>query len=208
MKLRSLKRPRNAIALALVVVLLVATGTLFHPAFQRKMVLEHVAPLTDSLSLEFIHITPWSVAMDSLKLSYAGGQFSLPETRLSFCVSSLLFGNANVKLLTVRGAEIDLSEFKTPPSEPTDTVFPGLLNALELGLGFILESADVSATLVLPNQQRVDFTLSGGNIQPDATGSLKLRGRFDGGDNFGTVTSDATVSFAQLSGGRFASLRV
>jgi hypothetical protein len=58
MKLRSLKRPRNAIALALVVLLLMVTGTLFHPAFQRKMVLDHVAPLMDSLSLESIHITP------------------------------------------------------------------------------------------------------------------------------------------------------
>ena len=58
MQFADLKRPRFFIPLGLLLLLAITAAVIFHPAFQKKMLLDHVGPLVDSLEIERIHFTP------------------------------------------------------------------------------------------------------------------------------------------------------
>ena len=88
MQLVDLKRPRYYIPLALLLVLTVASAVVFHPDFQKKMLLKHVGPLVDSLQIESIHFTPWSLQLSKLAVEYEGGHFALQEGSIRYCISS------------------------------------------------------------------------------------------------------------------------
>ena len=66
MQLADLKRPRFYIPIGLLLVLTVLSAVLFNPGFQKKMLLKYVGPLVDSLQLEYVHFTPWSLHLNKV----------------------------------------------------------------------------------------------------------------------------------------------
>ena len=79
MRLADLKRPRFYLPAGFVLLLGIASAVVFHPAFQKKMLLEHVAPLLDSLAIGYVHITPWSMELKDVSVGYRGGRFAIGE---------------------------------------------------------------------------------------------------------------------------------
>ncbi len=208
MHLADLKRPRYYIPLALLVILAVASAVVFHPAFQKKMLLKHVGPLVDSLQVEYVHFTPWSLQLDKLAVDYAGGHFALEAGSIRYCLSSLLLLTANVKSITLTDLLVDISEFSPPEKdEPeTDSLFPGVLASLQHGVGYALGTVAVNANVVLPEQQSVTATLGGGGISPKETGTLKLKVDYDTGKEGELIVVDGELVLKQLSRGRFEAI--
>jgi len=82
MQRTDLIRPRFYIPLGIILVLGILFAVIFHPVFQKKMLLDHVAPLVDSLEIEYIHLTPWSLDLDNMDVVYQGGRFQLEKISL------------------------------------------------------------------------------------------------------------------------------
>ncbi len=205
MQLADLKRPRVYIPVSLVLLLAITSAVIFHPAFQRKMLLDHVGPLVDSLEIERIHFTPWSLELANVAVDYEGGHFQVGSGSIRYCLSSLLLLDLNIKQLILQGVKVDVENFNPPPAEPVESgVFPGVLASLQHGLGYSLQELAVAAEVVLPGQQSLAANLTGGGIRPDKNGSISMDVRFNTGKGEDHILLDGVLNLTQLSRGRFA----
>jgi hypothetical protein len=207
MQFADLKRPRIYIPLGLFLFLVASAAVVFHPAFQKKMLLEHVSPLVDSLEIERVHFTPWSLELANVAVDYAGGHFQVGNGSIRYCLSSLLLLQFNIKQLILQDLKIDVADFNPPPGEPgPGGVFPGVLASLEHGLGYRLQELDVAAEVILPGQQSLVANVTGSEIRPDGEGAIKLDVRFNTGKGEDHILVDGMLALDQLSRGRFAAI--
>jgi hypothetical protein len=208
MQLADLKRPRFYIPISLLLVLTVLSAVVFNPGFQKKMLLKHVGPLVDSLQLDSIHITPWSVHLNKVAVEYAGGHFELEQGTLRYCLSSLLLLNANIKTLALKDVRVDVSQFNPPETEePEDAgVFPGVLASLQHGLSYSLQEIAVNADVFLPDQQSVSASITGGGVRPKTTGVINVKAHYHTGKEDELVALDGRLVLDQLTRGRFNSI--
>jgi len=107
MQFADLKRPRFFIPIGLLLLLTITAAVIFHPAFQKKMLLEQVGPLVDALEIEHVHFTPWSLELANVTVDYAGGHFQVGNGSIRYCLSSLLLLELNIKQLILQGADIN-----------------------------------------------------------------------------------------------------
>jgi len=207
MQLAALKRPRVFIPVCLFLLLAGAAAVVFHPAFQKKMLLDHVGPLVDSLEIERIHFTPWSLELANVAVDYAGGHFQVGSGAIRYCLSSLLLLQLNIKQLILQEVKIDVANFNPPPSEPAESgIFPGVLASLEHGLGYSLQELNVSADIALPGQQSLTANITGGGIRPGERGDINFDARFNTGKGEDHILVDGVLALEQLSRGRFAAI--
>jgi len=205
MRLADLKRPHFFLPAGLVLVLAIGLTVVFHPAFQKKMLLEHVAPLVDSLNIGYVHVTPWSVELRNVSVGYRGGRFAIGDGTLRYCLSSLLLLNLNVKTLALRDVDIDLEKFTPPegPKTPATGPFPGVLAALQHGLSYTLQELAIDAAVRLPDHRSLTASISGGGIKPKSRGTVTLALRFSTGRNDDHIQVDGRLALDQLTRGRF-----
>lgn len=179
------------------------------------MLLDHVGPLVDSLEVEYVHLTPWSLDLKKISVGYRGGQFRLQEGTVRFGLFSLFLLNLNIKTLALEDISIDLEAFSPPKTEATpeptpETTetgpFPGVLASLEHGLSYTLEELRINATVRLPGQQSLTVRVEGGGIKPKANGAIKLTGRFHTGKENDYIDLDGEVTLDQLTRGKFAAI--
>ncbi len=85
MQLANFKRLRVLIPLVFVTVLIVVSVVVFHPSFQRKMLLDYVVPHVSALSFDLVHITPWSMDIENLAIEYEGGHFQIGKGAIRYC---------------------------------------------------------------------------------------------------------------------------
>ena len=208
MRLAILKQPRFYLPASLALILGVVSAVVFHPAFQKKMLLDHVGPLVDSLEIGYIHFTPWSLDLKNVSLGYRGGHFSVGEGTLRYCLSSLLLMNLDIKTLTLRNVSIDLEKFSAPETAEKESggPFPGVLASLEHGLGYTLQEVMIDAAVRLPDKRALTARISGGGIKPKASGAITVALRFDTGNKDDHIDVDGRVGLNQLARGRFAAV--
>jgi hypothetical protein len=206
-----LKRPRVLIPLVLFLVLAILAAVIFHPGFQKKMLLDQVGPLVDSLEIGDVHFTPWSLDLTNLSVDYEGGRFQVARGGIRFCLSSLLLLDLNIKQLVLDGVKIDVANFNPPEAEAeADAMeshpFPGVLASLQHGLGYSLQELAVAAEVVLPEQQSLTARIMGGGIRPGEQGALSLEAQFNTGKGDDHVLANGALTFDQLTRGRFAAI--
>ena len=86
--LRALRRSVGAwqaqqlITLTALGLLVFGIGALFHPGVQKRLVLKYIAPSLEQLSVERLHILPWSVEIIDLEVGFGGGQFAADRLSL------------------------------------------------------------------------------------------------------------------------------
>jgi hypothetical protein len=204
-QLADLKRPVYFIPIGLLLVLIVVSAVVFNPAFQKKMLLKHVGPLVDSLQLDYIHFTPWSLQLNKVAVDYEGGHFALEQGTIRYCLSSLLLLNANIKTLALKDVSVDLTEFNPPEKEEPDSdeIFPGVLASLQYGLGYTLQEVDVNADVLLPGQQSLSTRISGGGVRPKARGSITMKAHYHTGKEDELIKLNGELLLDQLTRGHF-----
>lgn len=204
MRFPDLKYFRLYIGLFLAVIVIALTATAFHPAFQRKMLLRYVGPLVDSLAIEHVHLTPWSLDLKGVAISYSGGHFQLEEGGFEFCLSSLLTRTIALKTVTVRNVVADLENFQPPPSETTETgPFPGVLALFDNGFSYKLDRLLMRGKVLLPEQRSVIASIGGGGIRANASGAIDLDIRLDTGREQDHLDVKGKITFDQLAHGDF-----
>ncbi|MEA2094576.1 MAG: hypothetical protein U9P11_08440, partial [Pseudomonadota bacterium] len=208
MRRADLTRPRFYVPLGILLLLGVLSAVIFHPAFQKKMLLDHVAPLVDSLEIDYIHFTPWSLDLNNIDVGYQGGRFQLAEGRIRYCLSSLLALNINLKTLVLKDIRVDLEAFNPPETPETETEtdtgpFPGVLASLEHGLSYSLQEVNIDAAVRLPGQQSVKAQIQGGGIKPKARGVINLALLFNTGNENDHIHVNGEIALDQLTRGRF-----
>ncbi len=208
MQLIDVKRPKYFISLGLLLVLIIICAVVFHPDFQKKMLMKYGAPAMDSLSVERVHFTPWSINVEKLAAAYEGGLFKVESGTVKYCLSSLLLLNLNISQINFQGVDIDISEFNPPPSEKeTESgIFPGVLASLDHGLGYILQEINVDAKVKLPEQQSVEVVVAGGDIRPKQKGEINVFAQFYTGVENEVIEIADRMILDQLKRGDFASI--
>ncbi|MGB7932165.1 MAG: hypothetical protein WCH04_08055, partial [Gammaproteobacteria bacterium] len=208
MRLAILKQPRFYLPASLALILGVVSAVVFHPAFQKKMLLGHVGPQVDSLDIGYIHFTPWSLELKNVSLGYQGGHFSVGEGTLRYCLSSLLLMNLNIKTLALKDVSIDLEQFSPPETAEEDRggPFPGVLASLKHGLGYTLQEVMIDAAIRLPDKRALTARISGGGIKPQASGAITVALRFDTGNKDDHIDVDGRLGLDQLTRGRFSAV--
>jgi hypothetical protein len=209
MRLADLKQPRFYLPAALALLLGMVSAVAFHPAFQKKMLLDHVGPRLDSLKIGYIHLTPWSLELKNVSVGYRGGHFSLGDGTVKYCLSSLLLWNLNIKTIALKEVSIDVEKFSPPETaETTETgrPFPGVLALLRHGLGYTLGEVMIDAAVHLPGQRSLTASISGGGIKPETNGTIKLALRFTTGHRDDHIDVDGRLGLDQLTRGRFAAI--
>lgn len=209
MRLAALKQPRFYLPASLVLLLGVASAVIFHPAFQKKMLLDHVGPLVDSLDIGYIHLTPWSLELKHVVVGYRGGHFSIGDGTVKYCLSSLLLLNLNIKTVVLKDVSIDLEKFSPPETAPptkSSGPFPGVLASLRHGLGYTLGKVMIDAAVRLPGQRSLTASITGGGIKPKANGAITLAVRFNTGHKDDHIDVDGKLGLDQLTRGRFAAI--
>lgn len=208
-----LTRPRFYIPLGIILLLGILFAVIFHPAFQKKMLLDHVAPLVDSLEIDYIHLTPWSLDLDNMDIVYQGGRFQLEKGHIRYCLSSLFMLNINLQTIALQDVRVDLEAFnppETPEMEATEEEeagpFPGVLASLEHGLSYSLQEVNIDAVVRLPGQQSLTASITGGGIKPDARGAINLAMRFNTGNADDHIDVNGEIALDQLTRGRFAAV--
>jgi len=209
MRFSSLKSPRFYLPIALVILLGVVSAVVFHPAFQKKMLQDHVGHLVDSLEIGFVHLTPWSLEMRNVSVGYRGGHFSIGDGTLRYGLFALLLLDVNIKTLALKDVKVDLEKYIPPetPASPAASPFPGVLASLQHGLGYRLGEVAVAAVMRLPGQRSVTAHIRGGGIKPKSKGAISLELRFDLGHQDDHIEVDGTLGLDQLTRGRFAAVK-
>ncbi len=212
MQRSDLKRPRFFMPIGFALILAGISAVIFHPDFQKKMLLEHVGPLVDSLEVDYIHFTPWSLKLNKVAVDYEGGHFQVGEGKIEFCLSSLLLLKLNLKTLFLDDVIVDVTEFN-PPAKPPEIPekvtgpFPGVLASLQYGLGYVLQKLNINATVSLPNEQSVIARITGGGIRPNSGGAINIDIRFNTGTEQDHIDLVGEIRLDQLTRGRFAAIQ-
>jgi len=213
MRLTVLKQPRFYVPLGLVVILAAASAVVFNPAFQKKLLLDHVGPRVDSLQIGSVHLTPWSLDLHGIAVGYRGGRFQLEHGSIRFCLASLLWLNLDIESIALEDVQVDLQEFRPPHTQqgtqqsPDQTgPFPGVLAALEHGLSYTVQRLKADAEVRLPGQQSLQADVTGSGIRPGGTGGVYLALRFNTGKEDDHIDLDSSVYLKQRTRGRFAAL--
>lgn len=199
-------RARQRIAFGVFGLLLIGIGLLFHPHIQTRLVVKFVTPTVERLSIERLHILPWSIEITELDVGLLGGKFAADALSLRFCILSILTRTINIKQLSLEGGRADLRTFAPPPSSSQDP-FPGVFSSLDIGFGFKLSELSIDATAQLNETERAELKLTGGGIGPELVGALNYVGRFGSADS-NLVEFNGAVEIDQLTRGRFNSIEV
>lgn len=209
-----LKKPKHYIALSVLLVFLIVIAVLFHPEFQKKLLLKQAGPLVDSLQLDYIHITPWSVTLKGVNSVYKGGKFKLGEANLRFCLSSLLTKTIYVKTIEINKLVADLRAMPPAPKKKAskDGPFPGVLNLLndaKQGFAVKVDTLNVDARILPSKTDTLNVKLTGGGIKPGATSKLHLVTKLSQKTN--TKKKDhldvqGDIGLKQLADGKFAAV--
>ena len=209
MPLSRLKSPKFYLPAALVLLLGVAAAVLFNPAFQKKMLQDHVGPLVDSLDIGSVHLTPWSLEMRDVSVKYRGGLFSIGHGTLRYGLFALLFHDIDIKSLALKDVSLDLEKFTPPPTPAGQAAgpFPGVLASLRHGFGYRLGEVAVDAVVRLAGQRLIAAHIGGGGIKPKSKGAISYKVRFDTGHQNDHIEVDGTLGLDQLARGRFAAVQ-
>ena len=169
------------------------------PSVQREFVLAKLSPVVQSLSIESVRATPWSLHLRGVEVGYKGGRFHLGKVDLGFNPLALFDRTVSVRSLYVRHTDLDLSRFVSTPSS---TPFVGILSSLNHGYGLALNNVDIAASVQLAGAGNVSARIQGGGIKPHVTGHLNLDVVY-GSSSSERFAAKGEISFSQLSRGRF-----
>lgn len=198
---------RHVIACTLALGFIIIVFAIFNPSLQKKLILKYGPAHVEHLALERVHVLPWKIQLDGLKVGFAGGNFLAEAFEFRFCLSSLLFGTVDIKTLHLNGGIVDLRNFKPPPSEPSDQPFAGVFATIDRGFDLKIDDANIQTTSLLSPQQTLRLRIQGGQIAREKSGALQIIGQFDDSAT-GVVDFDGALALDQLERGRFNSITI
>ena len=190
--------------LLLLGVALLAARYVFNPSVQREFVLRKAAPWVDSLAVEYLRLTPWSLVVRGADIVYQGARYHIGTLEVGFNPIALLDDTVSIKRLHLQHTDIDLRELVSPP--PTDEPFSGLLPTLDHGFALALEDVDAAASVMLKGQHGVTVRLAGGRLKPHVAGSLNISLAYVAPSGPDRIDAVGTLTLSQLSHGRIRAL--
>ncbi len=176
----------------------------FRPSVQRAFVLRNIAPMVDSLAVDYLRLTPWSLVARGLDVGFKGGRYHIGEFAVGFNPLALFVDTVAIRYLIVQHTELDLRGLAESPAATVP--FPGLFPTLNHGYAVALAGVDAELDLRLKGDQKVMVHLSGGNLRPHLTGELGIALRVAAGKAI-DVEAKGILKLSQLSQGRIRFLK-
>lgn len=204
MQFKRFKSPFVFIPLSLLILIIICLIVLFNPVFQKNMLLKYAEPYTDALSIDKVHLTPWSLKLVNLNAEYQGSHLLLEESEIRFCITDFLFKKINVKKIEVKQLLVNLENQQTQAEQVEEKApFPGVLNLINQGFGYVLGAVFVEAQINLPDQQKLYLNMQGGEVAPEQEGKLTTTLKFETGKNEDHIVINNQLLLDQLSQGKF-----
>ena len=190
--------------LGLLVVALVAGWWVTRPAVQRDFVMRKLAPRVDSLTLEYVRLTPWSLVVRGADIVYQGGKYHVGKLEAGFNPLALLVNTVSITRLSLQHTDLDLRALT--PSPPASEPFAGLLPTLNHGYALALEDVDAALSVLLKGEHGVTVRLSDGHFKPHVAGKLDLSLGYAAPHGTDRIDAIGTLELSQLARGRIRSL--
>ncbi len=199
------QKRRYQVVVVLLGISCVAIAILFVPSIQKKLLLEQAPKFVDALTLEHVHLLPWSVTVRGLDVTVSDNRIRIENAYLRFWFIRLLQNILHVQEIRLDGVSADLIS----PSEKTDQLpFPGLFGSINHGLRVVVGELSIDAYLNIDKTYGVRLGIPRGQIDLDGPGfidlDLMLENLIDKsrGTVNGTLTAkqNATAGFTALTG--------
>ena len=164
------------VLLGVAVFLLVAVLILSLPGVQKKILLSQAEKYSDDFAVDYVHLLPWSLKVDGLRVSVPAADVSIDTLRSTYCPTKLLWRVVHLDRLQASGARIALkaSEDDTPAVK-----FPGIFTMLNTGYGFTIEELTLDSTVSLPNGELLEIDIPRGELQSGGSGDTEFHVVFD-----------------------------
>ena len=201
------RRPRRRHLLVALVLLVVggALAWVFRPSVQRAFLLERLAPVVDSVTLDYVRLTPWSAHVEGLDLRAGGGHYRVAELDLGFNPLGLFAHTVSIRHLKLLGADLDLRGL--PPDDGgNDAPFPGVLAAMNHGYALRLGALDAALHLDLAGDRALDVVLDGGGFAPLRAGTLNAMLTFLPAPDATPLSANLRLGVTQINRGRVRAL--
>ena len=99
------KRYRQVL-LGVFATLLLGLIVLSLPGVQKKILTQQAIKFTDSFEIEYVHLLPWSLKIDGLRVAVPAAQVVVENIRAAFCPTKILWRVIHLDDLQVAGADI------------------------------------------------------------------------------------------------------
>lgn len=192
------KKRYQQVICVFVAVLLITLGILMIPNVQKKIILAQAEKHTESFSVEYVHLLPWSVEIRGLDISLPAAVAKVERFKTSFCVTKLFWHIVQVNELTVSGAHVQIRESDQAPSEGA---FPGVFALIDQGFRLTLEQVAVDATVILVDGTLIDLSIPQGQFDASGRGELLLAVDVSQGDKLHASTSGMIAISQSKEGG-------
>jgi len=197
------RHPWRSAGVAALLVLGLALAVVLDADVQKRWLLPRIAPLVDSVDVEHLRLTPWSLSLRGVSVEWRGLRAAVAEADVGFNPLGLITDTVVVSELRLAGASVDLTRFE--PAPPSTAPFPGLLQVLDAGYGVALDDVDVAVDVLLADGLELKSTLRGGGVRPHVSGGLDYVLDVRAGAQ--AVGARGRLTIDQLSHGRFRRVR-
>lgn len=200
---RRLRWPHR-VALVLLAIVCGVSAYWLRPSTQRELALEKLTPLVDELSLDYVHLTPWSLDMRGLRVRYQGAVYQVGDIDVGFNPFGLIARTLKTRHVGLHGVVLDLRELV--PTPDTLDPFVGVLNALNHGYALALDRLDARFVVLLPGSHSFDVVLHGGDLGPLGTGEVAVALRHAGPAGPQSTDVHGKLALTQINRGRVREL--
>ena len=148
---------------------------LFVPSVQKSLFENQLTPWISNASVDSIHITPFSIKIDNLKLSYEAIDIHINHLDSDLSPFSLFQQRIKIDKLILNQIVINDA---TPPSEKKEDsilLFQGLFPYFETGFIYDIGQLDINANYLSSATGPVTITLSGQDINENTDQPIKLQ---------------------------------
>jgi len=154
---------------------LILVSSLFIPAVQKHLVKTQLTPWISHVSVDYIHITPFSIRIDNFAFKYQEIDIHIGHLDSQFSPFQLF--NQRIKIDKFILNKLQIEDFSLASNEKNDAtlLFPGLFPYLDSGYIYDIRQLDVQADYDSPGTGLIQLGLSAQSVNEKSPNPLKLQ---------------------------------
>ncbi len=187
----------------LIVSPVVIVSGLFFPDVQKYIVKNHLTPWIANAQVDYIHITPFSIRIDSLSFKYEAIDIQIDHLESEFSPFSLLERRIKIDKFILNPVQVHDASIAQKDKPSATLLFPGLFPYLDSNFIFDIGLLDIRADYYSSTTGLVEIALSAQAVNEFTSNPLKLlinAKELTGIPDIQGITVDGSITLQQHSG--------
>lgn len=165
----------KSLLLILIIIPGIILSGLFFPDVQKYIIKNQLSAWISDAHVDYIHITPFSIQIESLNFSYDTIDISIEHLESRFSPLELLQQRIKIDTFIADKLIIDDNSLAKEDSKQSTLLFPGLFPYLDTGFLIDIGMLDIKADYNSPVTGPVKITLAAQSINETTENPLKLQ---------------------------------